>query len=323
MNIFLKILTVLLLPFGCLAAEGYVIKGRVTGIVSGYAAVSEPASNPQQGTYPRVRIENGEFTLSGTVDHPTILILKISTKSFQFVLENTTYSIQSDFKTLTPDLLKGSQLNDQFRACIRSGASQLYYAAKHPEQAIAPILVHFYARDYSEVKKGYDALSEANKSSWHGREVAKKLAVFHTTKAGNDMPDFNMTSPEGRPFSIKGMEGKVLVLDFWASWCAPCRAYIPTMREYYKKYQPKGVEFVAVSFDDDEAKWRQAMQELAMEWKQGIVQGGFGAGSPVKTMLNITSIPHVIVVGKDGKIAAWLDAMAKDQLPDILAKLNP
>ncbi|WP_160714752.1 TlpA disulfide reductase family protein [Chitinophaga solisilvae] len=323
MNIILKIIAAVLLPFGCLAGEGYIIKGKIAGIQSGYAAIHE-GGRPWQpgGTYPRVRIENGAFTLTGKVAHPAILLLKISTKTFQIILENTEYSIACDFKELAPQQLKGSTLNDQFRECIGSGTNQLGYAAQHADQPVAPILVHFYAREYSEIKKGYDALSQANKDSWHGRALAEKLAVFHSTQAGSIMPDFNMTSPEGKNFSVRNMAGKIVVLDFWASWCGPCRSYVPAMRELYQQYQPKGVEFVAASFDEEEEKWRTAIRETGMEWTQGLIHGGFSAGSPVKKMLHITSIPHVIVVGKDGKIAAWLDAFAKQQLPDILAKLT-
>ncbi|HEY8388474.1 MAG TPA: thioredoxin family protein, partial [Parasegetibacter sp.] len=106
------------------------------------------------------------------------------------------------------------------------------------------------------------------------------------------------------------------------SWCAPCRGFVPTMRKYYKEFKDKGVEFIAVSFDDDKIKWEDAMNSLKMEWKQGIVEGGFGANSPVKNMFQIKSIPHIVVIGKDGKIAETLDFYTKEKLPELLTKLT-
>jgi len=327
MKFIFKTVLVLLLPFCCLAGDGYVIKGKVSGIVSGYITITE---RNEDGTEPlhdkvpeRVRIVDGEFSISGKVTHPGVVLLKVSTRMVQILLENTTYTVDASLKELTGDQFKGSLLNDQYWEYLNSKTGPLDYIAKNPGKPVSAYLAYMFTREYGEVQQAYAQLTPENKASYFGQEIRRKLAAFETTETGKDMPDFSLTTPDGKTFTIKEMAGKVVVLDFWASWCGPCRAYIPTMREYYKKYQSKGVEFVAVSFDDSKDKWLQGIAETQMEWKQGIVQGGFGNDSPVKNKLNIKSIPHVIVVGKDGKIAAWLDYAMKPQLPGILEKLCP
>lgn len=320
----LSIAASLLLSYSCLAGDGYVIKGKVTGIISGYVTILEVNENPEtvHETLPEsVRIVDGVFTISGKVKHPGLVILKISTKTINLLIENTAYTVNADLKELNSSHIKGGPLNDQFNDYLKSETGPLDYASKHPEQLIAGYLVQHFAREYQELQKGYAPLSLEVKGSVFGQAIWKKLAAFKTTEAGKDMPDFTMTSPDGKTFSIKSLAGKVVVLDFWASWCGPCRDFIPTMRKYYQQYHPKGVEFVAVSFDEHTGKWRKAMEETGMEWKQGIVEGGFGLDAPVKKLLNINSIPHVIIIGKDGKIAAWLNFYMKSQIPEILEKL--
>lgn len=314
----------LLAPVYCLAGDGYVIKGKVTGIVSGYVTILEIPENPEalHETLPeRVRIVDGEFSISGKVKQPGLVNLKVSTKTIRLFLENTDYTVNTSLQELNSTHFTGSALNNQYNDFLKSETSPLAYATAHPEQLISGYLVQVFAREYQELQKGYAPLSLEVKGSVFGQAIWKKLEAFKTTEAGKDMPDFTMTAPDGKTFSIKSLAGKVVVLDFWASWCGPCREFIPTMRQYYQQYHPKGVEFVAVSFDEHTDKWKKAMEETGMEWKQGIVEGGFGPGAPVKNLLNINSIPHVIIIGKDGKIAAWLNFYMKSRIPDILEKL--
>jgi thiol-disulfide isomerase/thioredoxin len=265
---------------------------------------------------------NGEFSISGKVSRPCIINLQVSTRMVRVLLENTEYTVNSTLQTLSGDQFKGSLLNDQYYEYMNSKTNPLDFIKQFPAKQISAFLAYAYTREYTQVQDAYTMLSPENKASYFGRKASEKIAKVQTTQAGKDLPFFEMTTPDGKKFSVKDMPGKVIVLDFWASWCGPCRSFIPTMREYYNQYHAKGVEFVAVSLDDNSDKWRQAMAETKMEWTQGLAAGGFGEEAPIKNLLNIKSIPHVIVVGKDGKIAAWLDYYAKAQLPEILAKLT-
>jgi thiol-disulfide isomerase/thioredoxin len=327
MKFIAKIAAIILLPFYCLAGSGYVIKGKVAGIINGYVTIlerTEEGAKPIHDQLPeRVRIVDGEFTISGKVSHPGVIDLKVSTRIVKILLENTEYTVNATLQTLSGDQFTGSALNDQYYEYQKSKTGPLDFVKQFPAKPISAYLAYIFTREYQEVQDAYTMLSPENKASYFGQKVGERLAKFKTTQAGKDMPDFSMTAPDGKKFSVKDMAGKVVVLDFWASWCVPCRNFIPTMREYYHQYHAKGVEFVAVSLDEHSDKWQQAMAETKMEWKQGMVDGGFGDDAPIKNLLNIKSIPHVIVVGKDGKIAAWLDFSMKSQLPEILAKLNP
>ncbi|MEC5142950.1 TlpA disulfide reductase family protein [Chitinophaga sp. 212800010-3] len=323
----LRIAIFLLLPACCFADPGFMIKGKVSGIISGYVAIKEmyqsPAGEPAPVLPPKVRIENGEFVFSGKVDHPVMVTLKVSTREFSIYLENTAYTVSGDLNTLTGASFRGSVLNDEFQQCLESHTAGPDYIKAHPDSEISAFLALFEsAHSYSKSTAAYDQLGPNARKTWPGRELASVIEVFKKSAPGTVFPDLKLTGKNGKPFSIKNMAGKIVVLDFWASWCAPCRAYIPTLREHYEKYKGKGVEFISVSVDESKEKWQDALAELRMEWTQMLADGAFENGKGVKELLSINSIPHVIVVNKDGKIAASLDAYQKNELEPTLDKLT-
>ena len=91
------------------------------------------------------------------------------------------------------------------------------------------------------------------------------------------------------------------MLDFWASWCGPCRAEIPHLKEAYKEYSTKGVAFFSVSIDKDDAAWRKAMKEENMPWAQAQAPK---AGKDVMKQYQFSGIPYILVLDKEGKIVA-------------------
>ncbi|MET3880490.1 thiol-disulfide isomerase/thioredoxin [Chitinophaga sp. OAE865] len=322
----LKIAILQLLPALCLASDGFVISGNVSGIVSGYISIAEyikvREADKTPVPPPRVRIVNGEFTYAGKLDHPTLVKMKVSTREFYVYLENAAYTVSGRLDSLSGASFKGGALNDEYQEYLAGHKTAMEYIRANPNSGISAYLALCQsAGTYANVKAAYDLLGPETRKTWHGKELAANIAAFKKGAAGAVFPNLKLTDTKEKAFSVKQMAGKIVVLDFWASWCAPCRAYIPTMREHYNKYRSKGVEFISVSVDANKQKWQDAMDELKMEWTQTLADGAFEDGKGVKELLHIYYIPHVIVVGKDGKIAASLDYSTKDQLEKKLDEL--
>jgi len=134
------------------------------------------------------------------------------------------------------------------------------------------------------------------------KEMEQQLANASKTEEGAVIEDFTMPSIEGAPMSIMSevKKNRITVLDFWASWCGPCRQETPLMVEIYKKYKDKGLGFVGISLDEDGDAWKQATDQLGIVWPQ--MSDLKGWENAAAQMFNITSIPHTIVLDQNGKI---------------------
>ena len=134
------------------------------------------------------------------------------------------------------------------------------------------------------------------------RVMEQSLEASAKTAEGATIPDFSRPAPDGTLLSIMSevSQHRITIIDFWASWCGPCRQEIPSVIELYKKYKDKGLGIVGVSLDNDKDEWLTAIKQLNMAWPQMSDQNDWG--NSVAKLFNITSIPHTIVVGQQGKI---------------------
>ena len=133
-------------------------------------------------------------------------------------------------------------------------------------------------------------------------EMAEAKAQKERLAEGKVAPEFSFPTPDGKKnLGPQDFKGKILVLDFWASWCGPCRAEIPHLKEAYKEYSTKGVAFFSVSIDKDDAAWRKAMKEENMPWAQAQAPK---AGKDVMKQYQFSGIPYILVLDEEGKIVA-------------------
>ena len=143
------------------------------------------------------------------------------------------------------------------------------------------------------------------------------IHMFKKVNVGTDIPDFTAQDITGKPFKFSDTKGKLVLLDFWASWCTPCRAENPYMRYIYDRYHAKGLEIVAFSVDDKLDAWKKAVEDDALIWPQVSDLKGIREG--VAHDFEISGVPTNFLV-KDGKIIGLflrrqaLNAMLKEQL---------
>lgn len=131
------------------------------------------------------------------------------------------------------------------------------------------------------------------------KEMAEQKMRVERVKVGAMTPEFEAKDAKNKTIKPANFKGKVLVIDFWASWCGPCRQEIPHLKKFYEEFKNKGVEFLSVSIDAKKEAWLKAMKEENMAWKQGWVTD---AGKEVMDLYQFSGIPFILIIDKDGKI---------------------
>jgi peroxiredoxin len=121
-------------------------------------------------------------------------------------------------------------------------------------------------------------------------------------RQGYDAPDIALPSVNGDTIQLSSLKGKVVLLDFWASWCGPCRVANKGLTKLYQKFKAKGFEIYSVSLDDDKSKWTNAIKKDKINWLQVNDGGGWDAQTAVKWGIN--AIPTSYLINKDGKLIA-------------------
>ena len=132
--------------------------------------------------------------------------------------------------------------------------------------------------------------------------IAKQIETLEKTAVGQKFIDFSMPDPEGNTIKLSDIisKNKYTLIDFWASWCGPCRAEIPNVIAAYKEYNKKGFGIVGVSLDNDAEKWKAAIKDLKMPWPHMSDLKGWQCEGAA--LYGVNSIPATVLVAQDGTI---------------------
>ena len=126
--------------------------------------------------------------------------------------------------------------------------------------------------------------------------------AYTQPRQGMQAKEIALPSVSGDTMRLSSLKGKIVLLDFWASWCGPCRASNRQLVKLYSKYKDKGFEIFAVSLDEEKEKWKNAVRQDKIKWLQVIDGGGWEAQTA--RVWNINAIPTSYLIDKEGKLIA-------------------
>ena len=138
------------------------------------------------------------------------------------------------------------------------------------------------------------------------RFIFSSLLIFFTMISfsqigpGSSATELSLPDINGQQVTLSNFKGKIVLLDFWASWCGPCRHNNPKLVKLYRKYHSRGFEIYGVSLDTDPASWKQAIHHDKLEWTQVIDDRGWNAQSTVD--YHVDAIPSSFLIDRDGII---------------------
>lgn len=151
-----------------------------------------------------------------------------------------------------------------------------------------------------KIQSLYDAFPEELKNSVSGKSIAKKLSALGATEIGSIAPNFSAKTPEDSDLALNDVIGKVTIIDFWASWCKPCRAENPNVVAMYNRLHDKGLNIIGVSLDNDRNKWIKAIEDDQLSWNH--VSNLKAWKDPIARQYNVTAIPQTFILDENGAI---------------------
>lgn len=145
----------------------------------------------------------------------------------------------------------------------------------------------------------YQILQGKARTNFYGKELAKTMEKLKSVEVGYIAPDFTLSDSSGKSYTLRKIKAEYILLDFWASWCGPCKAEIPSMKKAYEKFHDQGFEIVSVSVDQKVDAWKAALVQFQMPWIHLIEKN-----RTVSDLYHFPTIPKTVLMDKTGKILA-------------------
>lgn len=176
---------------------------------------------------------------------------------------------------------------------------------QNPDSYMAAYLIHYWRNtmELEELEARYELLGAKAREYDLAQIVREKIDNLKGVQIGCVAPDFMLETPEGKPFGLKDLTGKVKIIDFWASWCGPCRKENPNMVRLYSDYKQAGLNILSISIDDNKKSWLSAIKADGMPWHHASDLKGWDG--PVTRKYAVGAVPRIIVLDEDNRVVAF------------------
>ncbi|MBD1386886.1 AhpC/TSA family protein [Mucilaginibacter rigui] len=220
-------------------------------------------------------------------------------------------AIADKYDTLTPQQQADVTFTDPIKVATDAILKQMEpikfsFIKSHPDSYISLLTLDRMINhaDFSLVADAYNSLSVANKTSALGKTMEATINSAKQSQVGVMAANFELTTATGRKVKLADFKGKYVLIDFWASWCLPCRQENPNVVAAFKKYNSKKFTVLSISIDSKSGRlaWLQAIKTDKLPWTQAIDH--YNAAASVKNLYGVTTIPANVLIDPTGKIVA-------------------
>lgn len=263
-------------------------------------------------------IKNNSFQFSTKLPHSplqSVIHTKDYKESKRIWLENNEILFDASNSDFRNGIVTGSEtqkLANQIDSLSYSMTDEqidslkLNFIKNHPKNTLSAFyLSKNIAENITEIRKQdviklYNSFSDSAKQSEYGQLIAQFIELNKNLKIGDNFVDFEMESPNSEKIKLSDFKGKVLLLDFWASWCGSCRKTHPDLVKVYNEYKDKGFEIISISLDNKKHNWTKAIEQDSLNWIH--LNDLKGKHNFAKLAYGISAVPDNYLIDVNGKI---------------------
>lgn len=292
-------------------ANGYSISGTIDGLTNGKAILSKlDLITNERVDVDTVEIKNNEFTFKGKLESPYIHTIFLNEKSkIHFFLENSSMKIKANINDLENAIITGSKEDSLFRSYktndIFDRKKGMEIMLKYPDYSFAAFTAYYQFQIHNIHIDTMDIIVNSFKEPITQSDYYKHLKQIHTTlkrvSISQPAPNFTIPNTKNEAVSLNDFKGKFVLLDFWASWCAPCRAANPGLVETYHRFSKNNFTIVGISVDKDRERWIKAIETDKLPWTNLSNLDGW---DEVSTTYGVKAVPQNFLLDPDGIIIA-------------------
>lgn len=295
-------------PFGYVKNQQVTISGKLEQ-EDVYVLLLSNTKNRKQDKYYNMFLSNEESEISIARLTEDLTVVKGSTiQAFDQLLHvfgNDFNSLSANNQLKTQPLMNIDSLNKSSIA-LQQGIIQKvpYFVQSNSNSPVAAYLINTIKpiTTVAKLQEWYNLLQPTAKSSTFGLAVGEFITTEKVSGEGQIAPNFSQTDTIGKMVSLSDFKGKYVLIDFWASWCGPCRQENPNVVNAYNQYKNKNFTILSVSLDKEKGAWLKAIHDDGLIWTH-VSDLKFWSNA-VAQQFQIQSIPQNMLIGPDGKIVA-------------------
>ncbi|MFT3936106.1 MAG: TlpA disulfide reductase family protein [Chitinophagaceae bacterium] len=337
-----KLLLILhFLPVFAIAQKQLLINGKISGLKE-QSMVFLTDANDAKDTIAKGLVKKGVFELKGSLREPILvsLFFKDAQKRTILFLDNNKITVEGNIDNLQKLTVTGSPSQTDFQAfqdtfnplfdkytkasqrmktegmtdSLQMQAAKTFTAIQeqvemflqhHTASPVSPFLLLVTAQlsdDITVLEKRFNTLEQPAQTNYYGKYLRQMIDDAKIGAVGSDAMDFTQNDAEGKPVSLSSYKGKYVLLDFWASWCGPCRMENPNVVNTYAQFKDKNFTVLGVSLDKAKNPWLKAINDDKLTWTH--VSDLKFWNNEIAVKYHIQSIPQNFLIDPSGKIIA-------------------